>query len=71
MSQNSNNQATNDRRNSVGLDGSTRIYPPNLLKNENNTVPLSSTPTNEKFSTAIDEQHFPQLPSPPAQGDNE
>jgi hypothetical protein len=60
------------------LEGSAaRIYPPNLLKIENNTVPLSSTPIHEKppsdqtFNAAIEEHNFPQLPSPPPEGDDE
>ena len=45
-----------------------RIGPSNLLRNESSNVPLSSTLTND---TAIEESSFPQLSSPPPQGDDE
>ncbi|CAF0810758.1 unnamed protein product [Rotaria sp. Silwood1] len=77
FSQNSNNQQTviaNDRRNS--LDESRQIYSSNVSRNESNTVSLSSKLTNEKksddqlYNTALQEQNFPGLPSPPT-GDDE
>ncbi|CAF3569281.1 unnamed protein product [Rotaria sordida] len=77
ISQNSNNQQTiiaNDRRSS--LDGSRQIYSSNLSRKESNAVPLSSKLTNEKqaddqlYNTALQEQNFPELPSPPP-GDGE
>ena len=59
------------------LDGSAaRLYPTNLLTNDNASVPLSSTPpptsptaskniVHQTSNIAIDEQNFPRLPSPP------
>ncbi|CAF2550436.1 unnamed protein product [Rotaria sp. Silwood2] len=76
ISQTSNNQQTiiaNDRRNS--LDGSRQIYSANLPINESNIVPLSSQLTNKKesdeqlYNTAIQEQSFPELRSPPPDDD--
>jgi len=74
MSPNSNNQQQNETRNSV--DGSARVYPANLLTNDNASVPLSSTPppisptasknlVHQTSNIPIDEQNFPRLPSPP------
>ncbi|UJR36531.1 hypothetical protein I4U23_029252 [Adineta vaga] len=50
---------------------STRKYPPNLLRNENNTVPLTNTThlVDQTYDTAIDEQD--KFPLPSIQGDDE
>ena len=54
-------------------DGNTKIYPTNIITNDNTSLPLSSTPPptsptgakNLPSNIAIDEQNFPRLPSPP------
>jgi hypothetical protein len=52
-------------------------YEPNSLKSEGSSIPSSTTLTNgnrhgdHSFNTAIEAQSFPELPSPPIEGDDE
>ncbi len=90
MSPNQQTITTHEARNSIGksescflfdeimlnLDGNARVYPTNLITNDNASIPLSSTPPPTSPTTgktlvhlssniSIDEQNFPRLPSPP------
>ena len=52
------------------LDGATRKYPPNLLRNETNAIALTNNAhlVDQTYNTAIEQDSFPPLPSPPLAG---